>query len=177
MRAYTPEGLDQIPPQLETPWLSDPTEQLTRVPELNIDRSSYRYVNQGSLYTFQPHIEVAGSEGFVNCSAHIIRNRTTDETIFAHYWPGETDDTLYDYLKRSADQQKDIVTVFGSSSRPTGFEVDFARDRFVNVRARAISIETGNTWWNAVFNRMTGDLVILRRKPTQSIVSYQLFNS
>jgi hypothetical protein len=43
------------------------------------------------------------------------------------------------------------------------------------ITPQAISVDTGDSWRGAIFDKKAGDLLALRRKPEQSILCYHLF--
>lgn len=89
--SYTPAGIEQIPLASEEPLLVDPGDSDQAVLDyLGINRDSYRYVGQGNIYSAEAHIRVIRSEGFVNCSAFILRNLLDGSDTFAHFWPSVT---------------------------------------------------------------------------------------
>lgn len=180
MSAYAPRGLEQVPLAEETEWPGDPNTPLSNIDALGIDPATYKYVSQGDIYEASSSAAISkiGSEGFVACSGFIMRTTKTQADTFSHFWPSVTDFKLEDHLdSQNESELKEAVVVYGGYSAGTGLEWGFANDRWSSIRTRAISAETGDTWWAAVFDRAAGDLLVLRRKPEQSMLRYHLFDA
>jgi len=178
MRGYSPDDLEQIPLASQEPYSFDPdAADNVVIDALGIDRQSYRYVGQGKIYTAEAHITTMRSEGFVNCSAFIMRAATGD--TFAHFWPTVSDLKMEEFLERQRQDTapKQAVWVYGTNSESPGFEPLMAKGYYGDITTRAINIDSGSTWWGAVFDSVTGDLSLFTRKPTQSKLTYHLFDN
>jgi hypothetical protein len=99
MSSYSPAGFEQVPLVSESPWDGDPNADITTIEALGILKDAYRYVGQGRIYPVEPHIKVVASEGFVNCSAFILRNLVSRTDTFSHFWPSETDYEMEQHLR------------------------------------------------------------------------------
>lgn len=112
---YAPEGWEQIPLVSQEPWIGDAHADFPAIEALNIDTSRYRYVGSDTIRPIEPDtepdIQKIASDSFIRCSAWIMRNTVTQTDMFTHFWPGETDYRIENYLRtQPASEQQDQVS-------------------------------------------------------------------
>jgi hypothetical protein len=157
-------------------WVGTPYADIPCIPGLDIDSAHYRYVSQGleREVLADETVNSLGSDGFTRCSGLVLTDPKEKTITMAHLEPHS--DAVLSYLEqKSKDRVARIALFYGSLSvRHSELEDLILTNYFGPMQHTSTHFESGNSAWGMVFNRVTNQVKIFTRQPSQTITTFEL---
>lgn len=116
-----------------------------------------------------PSMDYLVSEGFACCSGLIRRIKGIGFSL-AHVQPIDKVDEV---ISEIAGEAEEALFIYGSRSEPM-YDIN-GRLYHKKVPRRAIKLDTGEEHFGIALHVRTGEVSVIRKTPTRSVLSYALF--